>query len=135
NPLNEKVYELVLPSYDVKVKQIDEASLLDKEDYPAKSEGIDWSFWSWIFSYVLVFIAGLLMPRDIFRAKKIVEKNDEDLLKSKIAKAKTHKELLQTLLLENDKHFSKSIKALEAVVYNGEQKSLSQIKKNMEYRS
>ncbi|CAA6813379.1 MAG: Unknown protein, partial [uncultured Sulfurovum sp.] len=42
NPLNEKVYELVLPSYDVKVKQIDEASLLDKEDYPAKSEGIDW---------------------------------------------------------------------------------------------
>lgn len=133
NPLSQKAYELVLPSYKVKVQQVDESSLLDKKDYPAKSQGIDWHFWSWIFSYVVVFVAGLLMPRDIFKAKKLVQESSEEILKSKISSAKTAKALLEVLLLENDKRFSKSIEALEGVVYNGEKKSLSSIKKELEF--
>ncbi|CAA6816513.1 MAG: Unknown protein [uncultured Sulfurovum sp.] len=135
NPKTQKAYELLVPGYKVEVEKVDEASLLDKEDYPSKSKGIDWTFWSWFFSYFVVFVAGFLMPRDLFKSKKITQKSAEDMLRNKISEAQTHKALLHVLLLENDKRFSKAIEALEGVVYNGEQKSLSQIKRNMEYIS
>ena len=128
NPETQKVYELVLPSYAIKVNEVSKSSLLDKENSPLPSKGIDWDFWKWVFSYVFVFLAGVLMPRDLFRRKKLIEKSDEDVLVEKISAAKTHKGLLQILLLENDDRFSKAIVALEDVVYNGGKESLSKIK-------
>ena len=132
NPKTEKVYELGFPSYTVKVNQVDEALLLDNVDSPARSKGIDWDFWSWLFSYVVVFVAGWFMPRDLFKRKKVLVKSEEEILKSKIASSKTHKELLQLLLLENNVKFSKAIKALEGVVYNGEKHSLANIRAMIE---
>jgi hypothetical protein len=128
NPKTKKVYDLGFSSYAVKVNQVDEDSLLDKVDYPAKSKGIDWDFWSWFFSYVVVFVAGLLMPRGLFKGKEVLERSFEDILRDKIKEAKTHKALLQVLLLENDVRFSMPIKTLEEVVYNKGKKSLAQIK-------
>ncbi len=128
NPKNEKLYDLVLPSYKIEVEQIAEASLLDNVDYPARAKGIDWSWLSWAFSYVVVFVAGFLMPRDLFKRKDVSSKSSEDILAEKIEKSKTHKELLKILVIQNDIKFSKAIGALEGVVYNESKKSLVQIK-------
>ena len=128
NPDTEEVYDLGFSSYAVKVNQVDEASLLDDVDYPTRSKGIDWKFCSWIFSYVVVFLAGLLMPRDFFKPKKNLEKSSEDILRDKIKEAKTHKSLLQVLLVENSDDLKDAIRDLESVVYNAKNISLSKIK-------
>ena len=128
NPKTQKLYALVLPSYAIQVNEVKKASLLDKEDAPLPSKGVDWDFWKWIFSYVFVFLAGFLMPRDLFKSKVLKEKSEENILAEKISTAKTHRELLQVLLLENDGRFAKAISLLEGVVYNGGKESLSKIK-------
>ena len=131
NPKTQKVYSLGFPSYSVKVNEVDEALLLDKVDSPAKSKGIDWEFWSWLFSYVMVFVAGFLLPRDLFKRKKVLEKDSNDVLKEKINEAKSHKELLQILLLENRHDFQEPIRDLESVVYNAKKISLTKIKNSI----
>ncbi len=128
NPKTKEVYNLLLPAFKIEVTKVEEASLLDEVDYPARAKGIDWDFWSWFFSYVLVFVAGFLMPRDLFKAKKILEESSEDILNEKIKNSKSHKALLKILLVENKEVFAKAIEALEEVVYNGEKVSLSKIK-------
>ena len=129
NPKTQKSYTLGFPAYDINVKAIEASTLLDKEDFPARAKGVDWNFGAWLFSYVMVFVAGLLMPRDLFKRRKKVNNSSEDILKEKIEKAKTHKALLDMLLFENNAKFSKAIDALEGVVYNGENISLVKIKK------
>jgi len=120
---------LGFPSYAIKVKQVKEEELLDNVDSPRSSKGIDWSFWSWLFSYVVVFTAGFLMPRDLLKGKKVLAQSSEDVFQEKIKEASSHKALLQVLLLENDVKFSMPIKTLEEVVYNNGKKSLAEIKK------
>lgn len=60
--------------------------------------------------------------------KQFLAENKEDVLSTKIKEAKTHKALLQLLVLENNMNFSKAIDALEGVVYNDEKISLTKIK-------
>ena len=132
NPDTEEVYDLGFSSYNVKVNKVNVASLLDEVDYPAREKGIDWGFWTWFFSYVLVFIAGLLMPRDLFKRKNLRVENAEDILNEKIKLARTHKGLLQILVVENNVKFTKAIEALEGVVYNTQKVSLSKIKEMIE---
>ncbi len=70
-------------------------------------------------------------PRDLFRAKEKKLKTNENILSEKISEAKTHKALLQVLLLENNVKFTHAIKALESVVYNGDNISLNKIKSSL----
>ena len=131
NPKTQKSYELGFPAYKVEVEQVESATLLDKEDYPARAKGIDWDFWANFLSYVIVFVAGFLMPRDLFKQKEKKIKNDEDILKEKIKEAKSHKALLQILLLENKAKFLDAIETLEGVVYNGKKTALATIKEKL----
>ena len=128
NPKNEKLYTLKIPEYKIKVDEVKEESLLDSEDVPATSKPIDWAWWCWLFSYVFVFVAGYLMPRDFFKRKKVMTKSNEEILAEKIKSAKSHKALLEILLRENSGNYSKAIEALELVVYKGQNISLSKIK-------
>ena len=131
NPDTQKIYDLGFPAYGVKVNKVDVDSLLDKVDSPARAKGIDWNFWSGYFSYLLVFVAGWLMPRTLFKRREVLGKSSEDILKVKIKEAKTHKELLKVLLLEDAHGFQNAIKDLESVVYNGENISLDKIKSSL----
>jgi len=131
NPKIKKVYALGFPSYAIKVKQVKEEELLDNVDSPRSSKGIDWSFWSWLFSYVVVFTAGFLMPRDLLKGKKVLAQSSEDVFQEKIKEASSHKALLKILLLEDAHEFKDAIEALESVVYNGEKISLSKIKSSI----
>jgi len=131
NPHTEKVYDLGFSSYAVKVNQVGVDLLLDKTDFPARSKGIDWEFWSWLFSYVVVFVAGFLMPRDLLKGKRVLAQSSEDILNNKIKEASSHKALLKILLLEDAHKFQDSIEALESVVYNGKKISLTKIKSSI----
>lgn len=131
NPETETFYELTLPSFNIEVEKIDEEKLLDKVDSPAKVQSIDWSYITTFLSYVIVFLAGWLMPRDILRFKKKKEQSLEEQLEQKIGNSKSHKELLELLLLENKSQYREAISALEAVVYHNAKKSLSEIKKTV----
>ena len=130
NPKNKMLYSLKIPEYKIKVKSVKKENLLDSEDVPTISKPIDWAWWRWLFSYIFVFIAGFLMPRDLFKRKKVMTKSNEAILEEKIKRAKSHKELLEILLLENDGRFTKAVSVLEGVVYGKENLSLGKIKEN-----
>jgi hypothetical protein len=129
NPESQKLYEITLPRVEIFVEEINERKLLDTEDIPAKAGNIDWSYFSTFLSYLIVFFAGWFMPREVLKFKKHKEESPREKLQQKINASKTHKEILQLLLLENNPKFSNAITALEEVVYNNKKKSLSEIKK------
>ena len=131
NPNIEKTYDVGFSSYSIQVNKVDVASLLDEVDSPARAKGIDWDFWSWFFSYVVVFMAGCLMPRNFFKRKKVLTKSSKEVLELKIKEAKTHKVLLQILLLQNSHDFQDAIRDLESVVYNAKNISLAKIKSSL----
>jgi hypothetical protein len=129
NPKTKKSYELKIPSQAITVTEVLKESLLDKEDTPSISKPIDWSWLGWLFSYMAVFVAGFLMPRDILK-RRWVHKNRED-IKDEVANAKTHKELLKVLLARNNLKDKEAIKLLEDTLYRGKSYSLSVIKKSL----
>ena len=132
NPKSKEQYTLKIPEYKIEVDKVEEESLLDSEDVPAISKSIDWDWWRWLFSYVFVFVAGFLMPRDLFKLNKLREKSAEELLSEQIRGAKSHKELLEILLAQNSSKYSKAIEDLELVLYRGQKISLSKILKELE---
>jgi len=126
NPKTQQSYQLVIPANQIKVEGVDSSSLVDKEDNPPSTHDIDWSWVGWFFSYIIVFLSGFFMPRDIFNLwnkKKYISFED------KVASVKSHKELLKLLLSYNSSEYTGVIKILEQVVYNGNDISLSRIKK------
>ena len=129
DPKTKRSYELLIPEHAIEVKQVAVENLLDEVDMPLASKGFDWSWLGWLFSYVMVFLAGFLMPKDIFKRRKLVEKVS---FEDEIASTKTHKELLKLLLGGNDVHYKEAILSLESVVYNGKKISLDKIKKMLD---
>jgi len=125
NPKTKQSYTLIIPTKNIEVKKNNISSLVDKENTPPPFKGIDWSWIGWLFSYIIVFLSGFFMPRDILQKRfKRVDKSFDD----KIASIKTYKELLKFLLSNNSSKYSKAIKLLESVVYNKENISLSKIR-------
>ena len=131
NPKTKKLYNLTIPSYAISVKNIKKEILLDKENYPSSSSTFDWSWLGTLFSYLIVFIGGFLVPRDIFKRKVVFEKSSEEILSEKIEKAKSHRELLKVLLSEKSSTYREAIGSLESVIYGKNKISLSKIKKSI----
>ena len=132
NPLTEKSYKLTLPQQTIEVKQVKTSSLVDSKDHPPTSKDIDWSWLGWLFSYLAVFVAGVLMPKDLFKRKVVHPKSKEELLANAISSAKTHKKLLQILLAQNSLKYKEAIKSLESVVYNRKRITLDKIKREID---
>ena len=126
NPMSKKSYELVVPSQTIEVKPVALESLVDSEDSPPKAKETDWLWLGWLFSYVAVFVAGFLVPRDII--KRRWSKKRLVVVKDEVAEAKTHKELLKVLLARNDVNDREAILLLESVVYHKKKVSLAKIK-------
>jgi len=125
NPKTKQSYKLTIPSKNIKVENIDSSSLVDKENTPPPFKGIDWSWIGWLFSYIVVFLSGFFMPRDIFQKRfKRADKSFDE----KVSSIKTHKELLKFLLSYNSSKYSEAIKLLERVVYNKESINLDKIR-------
>ncbi len=128
NPKTKKSYYLVIPSHYIDVKSIDSHSLLDSKNSPKElQKDIDWSWIGLLFSYIAVFIAGFLTPRDIFKRKN----SKKNTIENKIALTKTHKELLKVLLSKNSTEYKEAINMLESVLYQNRKIALSEIKKEL----
>jgi len=127
NPKTKKSYELTIPSQAITVFAVAKESLVDKEDTPSISSKTDWSWLGWLFSYVAVFVAGFLMPKDILERRW--GKKSSVVIKDDVALAKTHKELLKVLLARNNVKDKEAIGLLEDSLYRGKKVALSSIKK------
>ncbi|HHS93392.1 MAG TPA: hypothetical protein ENK82_08585, partial [Campylobacterales bacterium] len=84
DPKREKRYELVFPRFNIEVEEIEAEKLLDKKDVPSKSKEIDWSYFFTFVSYLIVFFAGWLMPKEILHFQKNKKLTFEESLKQKI---------------------------------------------------
>ena len=126
NPLSQKSYELVIPSQAIEVKPVAVNSLVDAEDAPPLAKATDWSWLGWLFSYLAVFVAGFLTPRDI--VKRRWSKNNSVVVTDEVADAKTHKELLKVLLARHNVNDKEVIRLLEDSLYRGKKVSLAKIK-------
>jgi len=126
NPLTEKSYELLVPKQTFNVHPADSSKLLDKVDNPAPFL-LDWSWLETFLAYLVVFVAGYLSALSWKWQKKT--KRAAEPLKEKIQSASTHKQLLQILLSQDKKYFTRSIQKLESTLYANENIPLKQIKK------
>jgi len=130
NPKREESYNLILPNQKIEVRAIAKENLVDREDTPPPMKPLDWSWIGWLLSYITVFIAGYLMPKDIFK-RDIAKKSKDREFKEKIARVKSHKELLQILLLDDRVKYQESIEDLESVIYGDSKIPLKKIKKEL----
>jgi hypothetical protein len=130
NPKNKKSYNLTIPSTKIEVQKIDINTIIDKEDSPKsinKQEN-NYQWIGWLFSYIIVFLSGFFMPRDIF--KKWIKKGKNS-FKKEVLLTKNKKDLLKVLLRENPKKFHKIIKLLEEDIYGSKRVNLKNIKKEI----
>ncbi len=126
NPLSKKSYNLIIPSQAIEVKPVAVESLVDAEDAPPRAKGTDWSWLGWLFSYLAVFVAGFLTPREI--VKRRWSKNNSVVVTDEVADAKTHKELLKVLLARHNVNDKEAIRLLEDSLYRGKKVSLMKVK-------
>ena len=127
NPQTKKSYDLLMPSQSIEISLVDTSLLLDKVNTPSTlSLSTDWSWVAWFFSYLAVFGAGVLIPRDIWK-RNVVKK--EQTIEEKILSTTEEKELLKLLLSLNNKKYKQAILALERVLYHNEKIALDKIKK------
>ncbi|KIM12261.1 MAG: hypothetical protein KU38_05080 [Sulfurovum sp. FS08-3] len=102
DPKTHKHYTLTVPQTPFTIHPISPDKLLDKVDYPPKAQPFDWG-WLWLtVSYIGVFVAGFLMPRDILKRLQ-KEVTTPSKLELEIAQTQTPKELLALLLAQNDR--------------------------------
>ncbi len=111
DPKTQKSYTLTVPQTPFTIHPISPDKLLDKVDYPLKAQPFDWG-WLWLtVSYIGVFVAGFLTPRDILKRlqKEVIAPSELEL---EIAQTQTPKELLALLLAQNDRRLDSLIKQI-----------------------
>jgi len=130
NPKKRESYNLTIPSKKIEVKKVNINTLIDKQDTPPplKDSDFDYTWIGWLFSYIIVFISGFLLPRDTF--KKIFQ-NKKNSFKRKVLFTKDKKKLLKLLLMENPNRYKKIIKLLEDDIYRNKKINLKSIKKEI----
>ncbi|MBN2824854.1 MAG: BatD family protein [Campylobacterales bacterium] len=108
NPATHKNYTLSIPKTQFTINAIKKEELVDKVDYPKAAKSIDWGWLFLVISYIGIFIAGFLTPRDILKRfkKEIIVQSEFEV---EIEEAKTKKELLALLLAQNDRRFESII--------------------------
>lgn len=130
NPKTHKIYSLNIPQLDIDIKPTNIDNLVDKIDMPQHIESFKWDSIISIVSYILVFLAGFLTPKDIiyrfrYRAKK------RDSFEIEIDRCKSSKELLALLLAQNNKRYSNIVNELESNIYQNIEINLKELKKRV----
>ncbi len=124
NPKSKKIYYLTTPPIHIRVKPIDRETILDKKDSPKSiKDNIDLSKIGWIFSYIAIFIAGFLTPRDILKRRFTKRRIT---IKDEIRDINSKKELLKYLL--NRDGYEDVIYILESSIYRDKNITLKEIK-------
>ena len=134
NPKIEKSYELTIPAQKFEIEEVLPVELIDKIDFPIKKK-VDSSLSSFssllgiALSYILTFIAGYISAIAIKRRKK--NKNIESSWIQRVKECRDKKELLQLLMVSNNKNFYFAIEELEGALYREEIVDLNEIKRKI----
>ena len=127
SPKKERYYTLHTPKISVEVQEKNISKLVDKTDsYPSSLNIFKKlsSYINFIIFLVIGFILGKINFKNIFKRRK----KDNNILHDKIKKTKTHKELLQLLLLQQNNKYKPFIQNLESTIYKNTNLSLKSIK-------
>jgi len=127
NPKTQELYTLSIPKTSITVNAIDTKKLVDKIDSPKEAQSIDWGWLFLMISYMAVFVAGFLTPRDILGRfkKEIIIQSEFEL---EVESIKSKKELLSLLLAQNDRKFDALIEMLNSEIYQKDKHSLKKLK-------
>ena len=112
SPKNKKFYSIATKEFDVKVTQMEESTILDKEEYPKTEEYFE-DFKS-LAIYALVFLSGFITAK--YAPTSFAKKNTpyQDIRESKDAK-----ELLFIIMRRYDKkRLQEHCERLSDIVYN-----------------
>jgi len=107
-----------------------EKSLIDTIDAPDLAKE-DWSWFSTLLGYIVVFAAGYLTALSWSWKKKSISKIHHPLIQ-KIQNCKDEKALLQVLMAADSKRFSTSIEKLETSIYGNGKINLNKVKQEAE---
>ncbi len=132
NPQTKKTYSLNIPKIDINVKPINMDNLVDKIDIPLQAQSFQWDKFFIIISYLLVFIAGFLTPKDIFNKLRYKAKIKNS-FEIEVDRCKTSKELFLLLIAQNDKKFDKIIIELESNIYQNININLKDLKNRLSF--
>lgn len=130
NPKTKETYSLTIPKIDIEVKPISVDNLVDNMDIPKQIQPFEWDNILTIISYLLVFIAGFLTPKNIISKLKYKRKIRNN-FEIEIDKCKSIKELLLVILAQNDKKFYNIILELESNIYHNTSINLKDFKKRV----
>lgn len=130
NPKTQMSYSLKIPHQKIVVKKMSKQNLLDTQDIPAPQksflDGVS-EFSSIVFGYVVVFISGFIGGY-FYKEKYQKDLQKTPSLQQQIKSAKTAKELLQILLLNQNERCKAVVAEVEQVVYRQKSLSLSKLK-------
>jgi len=128
NPREKKSYKLIVPLTKIKVHKIDIEKIVDTQDNPKSIQNKSSYAWiGWLLSYIIVFLSGFFMPRDIL--DRFFKRKSS--FKTKVLFAKDKKSLLKLLLKENPKKYQQIIKRIESDIYGDKKINLNSIKKEI----
>lgn len=123
SPKKEKYYNLTTAKIDIVVEKKNITNLVDKVDtYPTKIDIFE-KLSNYIQPIIFLIIGFILGKIDFKRRKKFKNK-----LHDKINKTKSHKELLQLLLSQQNNKYKSIIQKLESSIYKDTNHSLKSIK-------
>ena len=129
NPKTDKAYTLSIPKQHFEIQRVDVNSLVDKIDDPKPLQG-DYGWLTSLFSYLVVFGAGVLTALTLKRKKRITI-NKTDPLIEKIEACQDAKALLQLLMATNSRQFASNIEKLEKHLYGNGKMNLKKIKQDI----
>jgi len=128
NPRTETSYLLEIPEQHFDIRPADQSALLDKTDNPAPFQP-DFTWFTSLLGYLLVFIAGYLSAR-IVKHKKESKDAARHPFEEKIRHCNDARSLLQVLMAADRQTFAPLIETLEKGLYAEGKIDLKKIKQS-----
>ena len=129
NPTSMKSYTLEIPKQHFTISKVDVNTLVDKTDHPKPLES-DWSWFTSLFSYLVIFTTGYLTALSVKWRKKTLTQTD-DPFKEKIENCSNERSLLQLLMSIDSKKFATDIEILENALYGNAKINLKKVKQEI----
>jgi len=129
NPKSMKSYTLTIPKQHFTISKVDVNTLVDKTDNP-KPLRSDWSGFSSLLSYLVIFAAGYLTALSVKWRKKTLAQT-EDPFKEKIENCNDERSLLQLLMSIDSKKFATDIEILENALYGNAKINFKKVKQEL----
>jgi hypothetical protein len=129
NPKSMQSYTLTIPKQHFTISKVDVNTLVDKTDNPKPLEN-NWSGFTSLFSYLVIFVAGYLTAISVKWRKKTLAQTEYP-FKEKIENCSDERSLLQLLMSIDSKKFARDIEILENGLYGNAKINFKKVKQEV----